>query len=573
MEEKGTFDSLVSDLRQNEKEALLEKIQSHPAVSSAPLNDEALEEKPESLEDRYFALPLFLRMWYWLLGLFSGRPPVDMYLNALISSEGRHIRERYPGIFDYEQNLLQHKCRQELQNLKEASRFFYAALDSSFQRDKGAFFGYLGSLTMPKVHENLVHGSDPDRISAEHPAESDSKLRAQALEFIESKLNSIPEGARDAMYENSRSLFLIKTLSSFLFDRLLMSFTHVKEKDGKNEGGENAVCLVTLVRAQLIELANILYSFKTIPPPDVLSSLFVFSMAEQRDDGAFHHDAELQLFLQKAERSLDVIRNFNKNIPLAKIIRCACRDFSWKPQELSGGEDWFLVYKSYWLDLSAEHFSAWIQSRKNAELLHSFTSYFDGAVLIPLESAASEENPDGMPLESASSLSFLLTFHKQIFMADINTVIRPILVDGDFYKKENRAEFLEAYNIIIKLDDEIKQFNASLSPSGEYGKLWMQIAGDLQSIPVRRRKTQTLLDEVHTRAGKIIDEAKRGLFMMQNVLAGIINHDETSPYDTLANFAKLAGKGSTFTDGLNRSIQNIKTAINIIEDIREAAED
>jgi hypothetical protein len=573
MEEKGTFDSLVSDLRQNEKNALLEKIQSQPALSAAPLNEETHDEKHEALEECYASLPLLLRVWYWLLGLFSGKTPVDMYLNARVISEGRHISERYPGVFDYEQNLLQYRCRKELQNLKEASRFFYAALDSSIQRDKGAFFGYLGSLTMPKLHESLLHGSDPERLSAEQPAESDSKLRVQALEFVESKLNEIPEDSRETMYENSRSLFFIKTLSSFLFDRLLMSFSQVKEKDGKNAEGENAVCLVTLVRAQLIDLANILYSFKAIPPPDVLSSLFIFSLAEKGDDEASLRDTELQLFLQKAERSLDVIRNFNKNIPLVRIIRCACRDFSWRPQELSGGEDWFLVYKNYWLDLTADHFSAWIQSRRNAELLHSFISYFEGATLIPLEGAASEENPDGMPLENASSLSFLLTFHKQIFMADINTVIRPILVDGDFYKKENRAEFLEAYNIIIKLDDEIKQFNAKLLPSGEYGKLWMQIAGDLQSIPVRRRKTQTLLDEVNACAEKIVDEAKRGLFMMQNVLAGIINHDETSSYDTLENFAKLAGKGPTFTDGLNRSIQNIKMAINIIEDIREAAEE
>ena len=493
-----------------------------------------------------------------------------MYLNGLVSSQGRHISERYPGVFDYEQNLLQYRCREELQNLKEAARFFYTALDLSFQRDKGAFFGYLGSLTMPAIHESLAHDGDPDRLSAEQPAESDSKLRAIALESVEAKLNAIPEEAREAMYENSRSLFLIKTLSSFLFDRLLMSFNQVKDKDGKGGEGESTVCLVTLVRAQLIELANILSSFKTTPPPHVLSSLFIFSLAEDGGNAVVHNDAELQLFLQKAERALDVIRNFNKNIPLVSIIRCACRDFGWRPQELSGGEDWFLVYKNYWLDLTAAHFSSWIQSRRNAELLHTFTSYFDGATLIPLESVWSEENPEGVPLESASSLSFLLTFHKQIFMADINTVIRPILVDGDFYKKENRAEFLEAYNIIIKLDDEIKKFNALLAPSGDYGKLWMQIAGDMQSIPVRRRKTQTLLDEVNERAGKIVEEAKRGLFMMQNVLSGIIDHDETSAYDTLANFAKLAGKGPAFTDGLNRSVQNIKTAINIIEDIREA---
>ncbi|MDR2510092.1 MAG: DUF5312 domain-containing protein, partial [Spirochaetaceae bacterium] len=239
------------------------------------------------------------------------------------------------------------------------------------------------------------------------------------------------------------------------------------------------------------------------------------------------------------------------------------------PVAFSGGEEWFSTYKNYWIEQTNKNFAQWIQERRLTQLMQTFISFFSGAPLLPIEHAWSNENEDGIPVEGALNLSFLLTFHKLIFMPDINTVIRPILVDGEFYKKENKTEFLEAYNIIIKLDDIIKDFNKNLATGGEYGKLWMQIEGDMLALSVKRRKIQALMDEVNTTSGRISTDAKSALVSMQNVLTGIVNRGTNPKYDTLSNFAKLAGKGTTYTDAINKSINTINKAVNIIEDINE----
>ncbi|MDR2467812.1 MAG: DUF5312 domain-containing protein [Spirochaetaceae bacterium] len=560
IDERGTFDHLVSRLNQDDKQKLLEKIKNRSILSSNPLIDEKQRVVIEKPEERYQNLSILQKIWYWIVALFSGRTPRDIYMNSLTAMEGRLINERYPGMFDHQENLLKGGFRREVQNLKDAARFLYTTLEITVQRDRGAFFGYLGSLKMPALHEQLIQGSDPDYIASEHPDTIDAKLRVIALEFIEKTINSISEDERHAMYENTRTLFTTKALASFLYDRLIMAFT-VKTKD-------DSACPVAVVRSQLYELANILYSLKNVPSTDLLSALFLFTITVSNKEDA-DQDAELQKFLQYAERSLAVIRNFNKNVPLLRIIRCATRDFDWEPVELSGGEEWFSVYKNYWFDLTNERFGEWIYARKNAALLHSFETFFAGMQLEEIENALSGTNDEGIPVDGTMTLSFLLTFHKRIVMPGINTVIRPILVDGEFYKKENRAEFMEAYNVLIKLDDTIKKFDSCLAKSGEYGKLWMQIENDMQSIPVRRRKTQALIDEVNQQALKIGTEAKKALVSMQNVLVGILERNENARYDTLINFAKLAGKGSTFNDGLAKAIADIEQAVNILEDIDE----
>ncbi|MDR2481296.1 MAG: DUF5312 domain-containing protein [Spirochaetaceae bacterium] len=563
MSETGAFDHLVSNLNQDEKQKLLEKIKSRTVLSPEPLIDEKQHAVQEHPDTQYHNLPILKRIWYWLIGFFTGKSTMDVYIDSLAAAEGKIINEKNPGMFDYHEGLLKDGLYREIQNLKNAARFFYTALDSSINRNKDAFFGYLGSLEMPELHKELVEKSDPDIVHSEYPDMFDMRLRSIAIEQVEAKLNLISVSQRDAMYENARMLFLIKTLASFLFDRLIMAFNH-KTPD------ETAVCFVAVVHTQLEELCDILFSLKKIPSIDLLSALFIFSMAEYQNDEDFDQDKELQKFIQKAEKSIMTIRSFNKNVPLLKIIRCVNRNFRWEPQELSGGEDWFLCYKNYWLETTNKNFIEWIHERRNTELLEEFNAYFKGALLQPIENALSNEKENNMQFDGALSLSFLLTFHKLIFMPEINVVIRPILVDGEFYKKENRIEFIESYNILIKLDDTIKTFDAELAPSGEYGKAWTQIAGNMHSLSVRRRKTQALLDDINTKVENIIEESKKSLVSMGHVLEGIVIHDENSKYDTLVNYAKLAGKGTVFIDGLNSAIQNLKTAISIIDDISEA---
>jgi hypothetical protein len=561
MEVNGAFEHLVSDLDSKEKIRLLEKIKTQSVFSDEPLIDAKQNGPQDSPEEKYKKLSWWTRLWYWFIGVFGGKAPVEVFLNVQLSAAGREISLLYPGMFDYQKLHLKEGFNDELKYLKDAARFFYTLLDSSVNRDRGAFMGYLASLAMPEIHNTLVENTDPDVLGISHPELADIKLRSLALDCIEEGTSKIPEQAHGDMYQNARTLFCFKELSSYLFDRLIMSFNQSDPEEG-------VICPFSIVKNQIISLNNILFSIKKTPSMDLLSALFIFSMQEYQNDKDFDIDRELQRFIQQAEKAIAVIRNFNRRVPLTRIIRCAIRDLSWEPKDLPGGEDWFAVYKSYWLDSTKTKFISWMLKRRTKELDQGLRAFFADITMIPLEHSASEENEDGVPVDGALALSFLLTFHKRIFMPEINIIIRPILIDGEFYKRDNRVEFTESYNVLIKLDDTIKEFDNLLSTAGDIGKLWAQAEAEVQSITIRKRKVHSILEDVETQVEKILSNAYNALASMDKVLSGIAGGSQGGKYDTLTNLAKIQGKGTQFIDGLHSAIENIHNAVKLLDSIK-----
>jgi hypothetical protein len=561
MEENGAFNHLVSDLDNSEKIQLLEKLKTQSVFSDEPLIDAKLNGPQDKPAAKYAKLPWWTRLWYWFIGIFSGKTPPEIFLNVQLANAGREINLLYPGMFDYQKLHLQEGCRHELISLKDAARFFYTLLDSSVNRDRGAFMGYLASLALPDIHNALLENTDPNILSISHPELADIKQRSLALDYIEAETSKIPEETHGDMYQNARTLFCLKELSSFLFDRLIMSFNQSNQEEG-------IICPFSIVKNQLVALSNILFSIKKTPSMDLLSALFIFSMQEYQNDKGFDIDRELQRFIQQAEKAVAVIRSFNKRVPLTKIIRCATRELSWEPKELPGGEDWFAVYKGYWLDSTKSKFIAWMLARRTKELNEGLRKFFTDIEMIPLDYAASEENEDGVPVDASLALSFLLTFHKKIFMPEINVIIRPILIDGEFYKRDNRVDFTESYNVLIKLDDTIKEFDHSLAPAGDIGKLWAQAEAEVQSITIRKRKVHSILEEVEGQVEKIISNAYNALALMDKVLNGIASGSQGGKYDTLTNLAKIQGKGTQFIDGLHAAIDNIHNAVKLLDSIK-----
>jgi hypothetical protein len=560
MESNDAFGHLAANLDKDEKSRLLNKIKMQTVLSEELLTGEQDPEKKEKAGREFAKLAWYLRFWYWLLGMFTSKTPNEVYLNNLIAECGRSINILNPGMYDYQQSLLREGFRSAVASLKESARFFYTALDSSVQRDRGAFVGYLASLLLPEIHEALVENTEPNILDSAHPELADTKLRSIALEYIEAETAKITGEVHEIMYQNVRMLFCLKALSSFLYDRLLMAF-----KQGPNDDG--AVCPVSIVKNQLIIMNGILFSMKKIPSMELLSALFVFTMQEHQNEQDFDEDKELQKFIERAERSIGVIRSFNKHVPLTKIIRCASRDLSWEPSELTGGEDWFTAYRNYWIDSTKSKFAQWIRERRNKKLVEGLEKYFNGAELLPLEYTESNEDMEGIPIDGVLPLSFLLTFHKKIFMPEINIIIRPILIDGEFCRLENRTEFTESYNVLIKLDDIIKEFDSSLSASGDIGKQWAQISADIQSITIRRRKIHTITEQADNQVEKILKNAYDALVSMDKVLNGIAGSGQNTRYDTLTNLPKICGKGTTFMDGLALAIKNVHTAVQLLDDI------
>jgi hypothetical protein len=413
---------------------------------------------------------------------------------------------------------------------------------------------------MPSVHKKLQVETDPAKLGEQNPDATEIGLRQMAFKSMEAAFEGVTDDMKGAMYFDARSLYCLKELSSFPFDRVIMAFGFDAAVNGHS-------CSASVVRDLLLSLNNILLSLKRIPPMPLLESLFIFLLQEKTGEQGFDINKEIRALLARAEEALAVIREFNKQVPLTKILRCSSRNMGVSPREISGGEDWFLVYREYWKRRIEALFADYMMDRRHRELLNAFRYFLKGTNLKILGNTVSDANPDGMPIKGAFSLSFLLTFYSVVFMAEMNRFLKPILIDAEFRRKENRTEFTESYNEIIKLEDDIRKFEMEISLSGDFGKRYSQMKQDMSSLPVKRRKIQIVIEEASSEALTIVDSARRASRSMINLLNGIINRDNQGKYDTIANMEKLAGKGPEFIEGLNDSMQKFQKVIQILDDI------
>ena len=559
-EDDGTFSRLSLELSLEERANILEKLKSQSSISRDPLYKDEEESSTIDLKDTYTRLPWYKRFWFWLSGLFRSRSPLKLFEDQEMLALGKQIALRAPGYYDPLRGLLLPEFYTLLTELKTSARFFYTALDSSVNRDKGAFYAFLGSLEMGEVHRRLEEETNPEDIIVNRPRISEAELRQTILHTTGEILSTISDEERAWMYNNARSLACLKQLASFLYDRMLMAFSSDAAAGGM-------VCAAAVIRDSLCALDNILYSLREIPPMPLLESLFIFILQEHAGEQGFDINTEINRLLTKAETALITVRSFSQTIPLTLLCRCVCKDLGLSPREMSGGEDWFAVYQDYWKRQVNERLMEFILNRRRDELDEAFQEFFAGAEMRFLANAETEANPDGVPMEGMLSLSFLLTFHTAVFMPDLNKTLRPILIDGEFIKRDNRVEFNAAYNELISLEDSIARLEGDLAPNADLGMRYAQAKGEIASPHVKRRKMQIVTEEASERAQEIVEGVKPALSNMVNVLKGIAAEEAFGPYEGLSNLKDLVKQRTGFIEAVEAAALKFETALNILESV------
>ncbi|MDR2149932.1 MAG: DUF5312 domain-containing protein [Spirochaetaceae bacterium] len=548
MAENETFKRLASEMSLEERRELLDRFSKQSSIPFEPLYEEHIESPALDIESQYAHLSWYERLWFTIISFFQGSSPIKIFEKKMVERLGRTIETQMPGIYEQQRNYLLPKFHAILSELKESARFFYTALDTSVQRDKGAFYAFLGSLVMGDIHTQLQKEITPVNLVRNFPEATGQELRQKAAHTMEEIFNSITQEQRETMYAHARSLYALKELSSFLYDRVLLAFTFEPSVAGQ-------VCSANIVREQLIALNNILFSLKKSPEMTVLESMFVFTIQDYAKEEDFDLDHEIQELLAHAKASLLTIREFNKNVPLTLILRCVTKDILLLPQAIGGGEDWFVLYREYWTEHTDEQFIDYIRTRQQQELLASFRYFLKTDKLRDLEYAGTSINSTKIYISKAFALSFLLTFYSSVFLPDINKVLRPILIDGEFFKREHRTQFTESYNDLMRLEDDIVQFDTSLSPEGDYGKRFALANSDVVSLPGKRRKILVITEETDKAVQKIIETTQTAIKNMLAILTALVHKDSGGQYEILANMSKFTGK-----DELNINVTEQNTA-------------
>jgi hypothetical protein len=564
MSESENLSRLASSLSLDERRNLLQKLKGQ---FNLPLESLYTEEYPAedglNLEEQYSLLPWFSRLWYYLLSRFKAKSPAALFEDHRLAEIGRRIGKTAPGVFDYKRGRLLPVFHRQLEQLKEAARFFHTALDAGFNRDRWAFYGLLGSLEMESIHQSLRDAVNPSLLETQSPGLSEGDLRRKAIQAMENLLETIPEESRKAMYFDSRSLYCLKELAFFSFDRILTVFSMDAALRGQC-GPLNPV------KDLLISLNNILFSARQIPPAPIMESLFVFLLQDSRQrrkEGA-DISAELERLMTGAKKSLVVIREFNRIVPLTKILRCFIKTLGFCPREISGGEDWLSLYREYWRRHIEEQLAAYIGIRKEQKLQSAFSTLLKGVVLKPLAYTESADNTEGVPVEGAYALSFLGALYSAVFIPDMNDTLKTILLEGQFLLKEDASEFAESYNAFFTIENNIHRFEKNLSPSGDIGRRYAQAKVELGVQPtVKRRRLESIAREASSAALEMVNSVNRASQSMTDLLNRIIGCGAEGGIEILLNLSQLSAHNTDFIKHLGEITGQLQQIPFILDDI------
>jgi hypothetical protein len=560
------FDSLVAQLSADERNALLERIKAAAPVSLEPLYSASSAPSPPGVPPKPEDMGLMTRVILFLRGLFSGKSRDELMREDELRQIARKIELNFAGVIDRRRGLLLGVVAEELRGLRDAARFFYDALDRSVERDRPAFYAFLGSLELPATHDRLVTEARPSEIAAAmieaRGGADESAVRSMALSTFDSAFADISDKGRKSMYEDLRSILFLKRLSGFLFERLIGMFREGVASDS------GIAASILEARDLLLDLGDIIFSMSEAPSIELMEAIFMF--AERDELGKIDDDAAVLLGsdLKKAEAALDRIRSFNSRLPLVELLRLASANPEYLPKDLPGGEDWLAIYKAYWRDRIEAELDEWRSEHRNKQLVEEIASFVGEPGPGTFAHISREESEFAPALRHDIALTFLDAFYRGPFLRELNRPLKIVLVEGEFYRKDNRIEFTDAYDALLRLPELLSALDARLGPEGELGAAWSAALKEMGPASSRRRKMQGVSRVAEEEAERVIRREGAALGTLVSIIQGFLKGEAGGRYDSLANISYIDGKANKeFLRSLGRAKDRCEKGLSLLAEL------
>ncbi|MBP7262535.1 MAG: hypothetical protein KBB32_00010 [Spirochaetia bacterium] len=564
MAETSTLENLVLELDPAERASLLSKLGRVAAVPNEPLRRDV-----QASADRidYAAefrnLGFLPRLLIVLKSVFTGVSREEVMRERILRSIGREAESQGPGLADTKRKVFLEPFRDELSALRGAARYFYDLLDKTLEKSRGEFFAFLASLQFEQTHQELSVEADPHVFLERNALATDADIRTAINAAFESALSRMDEDHRRLMLQDVRNLHALKKLSGFLFDRLINGFQ--TSPSGRRELSFYAAA------DQLEELASVLLSLDP-PSPKVMEAILAFVIGDQFMNQGAEADEAVRSEMANATKALSVIRGFNARVPLAMFLRVANEDPNWHCPNFSGGEDWFALFKAYWKDRIDKRYQKFIAERRIRQLDADIVALIGADNRSWLEHVSETGAEAVPPLRFARAIRFLESFYHGVFLNDINKVLKVVLLDGEFYKRDNRLEFTDAYNSLLQTGEALKNLDKRLAPDGELGATYYHAKNELIPVQIKKRKVESAVQAAETEAETLLRRANDAMTKMQLILKGILQAEARGRYDSLANLSSIDGKANKdFQKNLELAKNRFEKAVYLMGELSRVA--
>ena len=532
MEDKSVFSRLISDLTQSERLDMINKMRHIAPINDLPLKEEIIEEEYDH-EKCYHNFSFFEKVYIFFTVLFSAREKEKVIEGLSMNKLSRELEKNRPDLINCNKKIFLNKFLLEIEKLEDSITIFKSTLSLIMRSGESEFIAFLVGLYFPEIEAKLLEQIDPKKISEEQEFENSFQLKRHIEFRIDEILSEIDSDKKKIIYREIKNLHVLNTLSVFNFERIISAFTTV-------DGETNATCGFIDIRKSLHQLLDILFSLNVSPSADTLDAVFMFEYELSNPD----YDLEkiLQLNLKEANITLETIRKFNSEIPLESILCLVNRNMNFHPSHIGGAEDWYALFRRFWYKKFDKMMEIYTEGEKRHQLEEDASFFLNISTKPVLPNYKKGLWDKIFHIKYEVSAGFINAFMSGIFIRELIKPLKLVLIDGQFYKEQNRMDYNKSYRTLTDTVDTLKKLDDSLAVRGGYYELVKKIESEKSSKDTIAEQIEEVIASVDKEFEKIIISFNAALRLIIDVISGIVQGEMGGVYDTLSNLGYI-GKG------------------------------
>ncbi|MFP4329980.1 MAG: DUF5312 family protein [Alkalispirochaetaceae bacterium] len=539
----STFDLLARQLHPREREEMLRRVESAVTDSSEPLKQAETEEAVD-LEASFAEFGVLRRLFVWVQVLLTGLDRGEAIERFLLKDLAHRIHQHDPELLDPRRRVFLDRFLKLTRELKDHARVLNPLLTRILGREKQAFIVYFASMELEEQHQQLLDDTDPTKGFTLESDVPERDIRAKLLGRLDGTLQSIPRILRQKITSSMRLVEMLFRLSAFPYDRIINQF--------QEYGDSESFCPFDLISEDVERLASIMAGLTDYPGMRVLQGAILF-VYEEDEEGTQDSEAHLRKHLQQVLAAAEGIRGYNRSVPLGDIVRLIKRKRNYLIKPEGGGEEWFQIYHRFWKSRLDRLVNRFLARRKLQTVVKEASDLLETPkIQVP---SFYPRRQNGEVALYGLAFSFINHFYTRLFPDQMETPIRTIYTDGEFYKQANRDQFNSTFNELTRWEERTRVLVTQLSNGGAIAETFRRLREEEENPTVRRRGINSQIESVEKDAQAIVEGTTTTLSILENLLNGILNARAGSAYDTLANRSQIGGsRNGVLLDEIDRCV-------------------
>ena len=555
-----TFHELVTEISQDERERMLNKMKKGNTVEQGPSGPlESTNEQIEDLGTQLKRQPFFLQIWYWIMATFTSSTVEQVFNRALVNGMARDVERSSPGLINFKKRVLSTVFYEKLVQLKKAADFFEPYINR-YEENPAAFYTLLGYLIVPEVGTEIAHSCDPYQYALKKNVTGE--MKGFLIQKMDKTIDEMSNSKKSEMYAAVRGVEWIRQFVKLPLGRVISKF--VSSQEGIRE------CPFAQVKTEFGEFTRILANY--VPLTDeAVQALYLFF--QKRNMVGFSNDMDSEKidateFVNNTSSFNGIVKMFVQTVPMYKLSKVVFENSVFMPDAYGGGESWFQKFRSQWKLMFERRWNNWECDCKKEKLKVKLMQYFHLSDF-PLFPFRPWELVPGLtrPFHYGLTLGFIHSFFKNEFPL-FNQALAVTSVEGDFAMKENRFEFSESLNLLLKIGDALDLLSGQLSAGGEYGQFFAKLENKDRITNTDEVKIDGNMTEIEEQVADMINDFGKACRSMKNLLGGILSEKITAYYGPLINLMKINGKeNKAYRDKVGKAKFCIEHAYEMLQDI------